>query len=103
MKLLSITEQMYLIAILSLDKNAYGVKIREKVINLTGKTMVFGTLYNNLDMLVRKEYVVTNKDTRHTDCKKVFYSVTDMGKKSLQECRTLQKSLWAALPKEALI
>ena len=103
MKLLSITEQMYLIAILSLDKNAYGVKIREKVINLTGKTMVFGTLYNNLDMLVRKGYVVTKKDAHQKDCKKVFYSVTDMGKKSLQECRTLQESLWAALPEEALI
>ena len=102
MKLLSITEQMYLIAILSLGENAYGVKIREKVINLTGKTMVFGTLYNNLDQLVRKGYVVTKKNTRHTDSKKVFYSATDTGKCALQECRVLQESLWAALPDKTL-
>ena len=96
MQLLSITEQMYLIAILSLGENAYGVKIREKVIDLTGRTMVFGTLYNNLDQLVRKRYVETKK-------KNDFYSVTDTGKKALQECRTLQESLWAALPTKALI
>ena len=97
------TEQMYLIAILSLGENAYGVKIREQVIILTGKTMVFGTLYNNLDQLVRKGYVETKKDNRHTDSKKVFYRVTDTGKKALQECRSVQESLWAALPDKTLI
>ena len=101
MNLLSITEQMYMIAILCLGENAYGVKIREKVINLTGKTMVFGTLYNNLDQLVRKGYVVTRKDRTNTDSKKVFYIVTDTGKNALQECRVLQESLWAALPEKA--
>ncbi len=47
MKLLTLTEQMYLSAILSLDDDAYGVKIREQVIALTGRSMVFGTLYNS--------------------------------------------------------
>ena len=101
MNLLSITEQMYMIAILCLGENAYGVKIREKVINLTGKTMVFGTLYNNLDQLVRKGYVITRKDKNNSDSKKVFYSITDTGKNALQECRVLQESLWAALPEKA--
>ena len=101
MKILSMTEQMYLIAILSLGENAYGVKIREKVIQMTGKTMVFGTLYNNLDQLVRKGYVVTQKEN-HVDNKKVFYRVTPTGKEALQECRVLQESLWAALPEKAL-
>lgn len=102
MKLLSITEQMYLTAILSLGEDAYGVRIREQVIGLTGKTMVFGTLYNNLDQLVRKGYVVTKKDEGLSDSKKVFYDVTDTGKKALQECRSLQESLWSALPEKAL-
>ena len=94
---------MYLISILSLSDDAYGVKIREKVINLTGKTMVFGTLYNNLDQLVRKGYVTTKKDDSKKDSKKVFYVVTETGKKALQECKGLQESLWAALPDKALI
>ena len=102
MKLLSVTEQMYLIAILSLDKAAYGVKIREKVMELTGKSMVFGTLYNNLDQLVRKGYVITKKDHRQSDSKKVFYSVTKTGRSALQESKKVQDSLWAALPKKSI-
>jgi DNA-binding PadR family transcriptional regulator len=93
---------MYLTAILCLGENAYGVKIREKVIKLTGKSMVFGTLYNNLDQLVRKGYVVTKKDISHTDTKKIFYSVTNEGKNSLQNSKAIQESLWAAIPKNAL-
>ena len=102
MKLLTITEQMYLVAILSLEKDAYGVKIREKVMELTGKSMVFGTLYNNLDQLVRKGYVVTRRDHGQSDGKKVFYSLTKEGKNALQESKKVQESLWAALPKKSL-
>ncbi|MFC1492943.1 PadR family transcriptional regulator [candidate division KSB1 bacterium] len=106
MGLLSITEQMYLVAILCLREDAFGVKIREKVIELTGKTMVFGTLYNNLDQLVRKGYVVT--DRKGTDSKtggnaRVYYSVSDQGKEALNESKHLQESLWKAMPRNALI
>ena len=104
MKLLSITEQMYLTAILCLGEDAYGVKIREKVIELTGKSMVFGTLYNNLDQLVRKGYVITKQSFGdvQSDSKKVFYSVTAEGKEALKKSREIQESLWSALPKKAL-
>jgi PadR family transcriptional regulator PadR len=102
MGLLSITEQMYLTAILCIGKDAYGVKIREQVMEFTGKPMVFGTLYNNLDQLVRKGYVVIRKDQSHSDSKKVFYDVTDAGKEALNKSRVLQESLWATLPKKAL-
>lgn len=103
MKNLSVTEQAYLIAILSLGEDAYGVKIREKVIELTGRTMVFGTLYNNLDQLVRKKYVLTKRNIDPADSKKVFYCVTDAGKKALEEYRILHEALWAALPNKSLI
>ncbi len=103
MGLLSITEQMYMTAILCIGENAYGVRIREKVIELTGKKMAFGTLYNNLDQLVRKGYVKTRKYDSLTERKKVFYSVTETGKNALQESKELQESLWTALPKKALI
>ncbi len=105
MGLLSITEQMYLVAIVCLNDSAYGVKIREKVIELTGKTMVFGTLYNNLDQLVRKGLVNTSKrksGSKTGGNQRVHYIVTDLGQKSLRESKTLQESLWMALPEKML-
>ncbi len=101
MKYLTITEQIYLIAIWHLKNEAYGVKIREKIIELTGKQMVFGTLYNNLDGLVKKSFVSTKKGDTGRDRGgniKVFYSLTDDGLKALQESRELQESLWASIP-----
>jgi DNA-binding PadR family transcriptional regulator len=98
---LTVIEQVYLIAIWHLKTNAYGVKIREKVIELTGKSIVFGTLYNNLNTLVKKGYVKTHKGDSGPDRGgniKVFYSITEDGKKALEDSRELQKSLWATLP-----
>ena len=103
MKNLSITEQIYLIAIWHLKGEAYGVKIREQILDISGKRMVFGTLYNNLDALVKKGYVVTKKGEAGRDRGgniKVFYSLTDDGKAALRDARDLQESLWAQIPAE---
>ncbi len=97
MKNLSMNEQIYLIAILLLKDDAYGVRIREKVIELTGKSMVFGTLYNNLDYLVKKGLLTSRKGETGPNRggnTKVFYSLTDSGKTALEEARELQQSLW---------
>lgn len=97
-------EQVYMIAIWRLGEKAYGVKIREKVIEMTGKSMVFGTLYNNLDQLVKKGYVMTEKgepDTNRGGNTKVFYRLSRAGKAALQESRSLQESLWIGIPGNA--
>lgn len=103
---LTIKEQIYLIAIWHLNDDAYGVKIREKIIELTGKSMVFGTLYNNLDTLVKKGYVITKKGEtipNRGGNTKVFYKITEEGKKALQESRELQESIWMPIPKNAFL
>jgi len=99
-----VTEQIYLIAIWHLKDQAYGVKIRAKIIELTGKTMVFGTLYNNLDTLVKKGYVATvkgNPGPNRGGNIKVFYSLTRNGKEALKMSRELQDNLWNTIPKNA--
>ena len=101
---LTMNEQIYMIAIWHLGENAYGVKIREKVMDMTGKSMVFGTLYNNLDQLVKKGYVMTEKgepDTNRGGNTKVFYRISKVGKTALQESRSLQESLWIGIPRNA--
>lgn len=104
MEQLTVTEQIYLIAIWHLKDQAYGVKIRNKIIELTGKSMVFGTLYNNLDTLVKKGYVSTIKGSPGPNRGgniKVFYSLTADGKEALRMSRELQNSLWNTVPENA--
>ena len=53
MKEPTILEQIILASIYSLDDAAYGVAIRKRVQSLTGKNLMYGTLYNALDQLRR--------------------------------------------------
>ena len=102
MKRLTINEQIFLISIYRLKDDAYGVKIRKKIMALTGSSILFGTLYNTLDALVKKGYVVTRKGeptAQRGGQNKVYYSLTREGRIALQRARELQESLWVGMPK----
>ena len=104
MKKLTLTEQIYMLAIWHLGENAYGVRIREKVIELTNKSIVFGTIYNNLEYLLKKGFVKSFKGDSGANRggnTKVYYKLTETGKFKLQESRELQEALWAPVPEKA--
>ncbi|MFC2163567.1 helix-turn-helix transcriptional regulator [Acidobacteriota bacterium] len=61
MRDLTLLEQMILAAVIALKEDAYGVSIRKRVERLTGKRMMYGTLYNALDQLLRKGYVAKTR------------------------------------------
>ena len=106
MKKLTLNEQIFLIAIWHLGDDAYGVKIRDKIMQLTGSSMMFGTVYNTLDKLVKKGYVSTRKGGEATEerggYKKVFYTITKDGLAALRKARELQENLWAEIPQNAI-
>ncbi len=105
MDLLTINEQILLIAILHMKDNAYGVTIRERILEVTGKQLLYGTLYNSLDNLVRKGYVNTNKGhptPERGGRSKVFYILTEKGKTALKESRKFQTALWQSINDFAL-
>jgi DNA-binding PadR family transcriptional regulator len=102
MKRLTLNEQIYLIAIYLMNEEAYGVKIRKKITDMTGRTILFGTLYNSLDALVKKGYVKTRRGeptSQRGGQNKVYYSLTKDGIQALQKARELQESLWIGMPK----
>jgi len=101
MKKLTINEQIFLIAIWHLKGEAYGIKIRERIIELTGTSMVFGTLYNTLDYLGKKGYIAAEKRDPKEDSqnrKRVYYTITKDGIDALQTARKLQNTLWKNIP-----
>ena len=105
LKKLTMNEQIFLIALWHLKDRAYGVKIREKIISLTGQAMMFGTIYNTLDKLVKKGYISTRKSDEtpeeRTGYRKVYYTLTTEGKLALRMARALHKNLWADIPQNA--
>jgi DNA-binding PadR family transcriptional regulator len=100
MKELTLLEQMILAAIVALGENAFGVSIRKKVAKLTGKRLMYGTLYNALEQLLRKEYVTRTKGAASSargGRPRIYYTLTPGGKKALRASYNLQQAIWKSI------
>ena len=99
---LTVLEQMILAAVIALGGDAYGVAIRKRVEKLTGKRLMYGTLYNALDQLCRKLYVSKTKDaaspTERGGRPRIYYALTSAGKDALEASYSLQRAIWDSIP-----
>ncbi len=101
---LTINEEVCLVAIWHLKEEAYGVRIRNQIKQLTGNSLILGTLYNMLEQMMRKGYVDSRKGEptfQRGGHNKVYYSLTEAGKMALQQARQLHEKLWESVPQNA--
>lgn len=101
MGLLTILEQIILTSIITLKGEAYGVSIRRKARELSGKSLMYGSLYNLLDQLAKKGYVARRVKVPAPDeggHERILYTVTVPGLKALKEAQAIQHVLWDSLP-----
>ena len=100
LKNLSVNGQIFLVAIWWLKDEAYGVKIRDKIIEMIGKKFTFGTLYNTLDYLAQKGFVTSRTVQILNQAggnKRVYYTITKAGLEALHEARALQEAIWRGI------
>lgn len=91
---------MILVALCRLGGETHGPILRDLMIELTGKTIVYGTLYNSLEYLIRKGYVESRRGqpTRERGGKaKQIYRIISEGREALLETRRLRDRLWHGL------
>ncbi len=101
MQELSKNEELILLSIWKLQGNAYGVTIRKNVMGITKKTLHYGSLYNTLDLLVRKGLAVSQKSEPTAEKggrSKILYNITALGKEALIATREIQNSAWEGIP-----
>ena len=104
MSKLTVNEEICLVAVWHLGDEAYGVNIRKKIKELTGHSLILGTLYNMLEQMMRKGYVTSRKGEatfQRGGHNKVYYSLTKHGEEALQEARKLHENLWKSVPRNA--
>ena len=100
MKILSNQEEILLLAIRSLGDEAYGVPIRKKVSQVTGKEWSIGAIYDPLYRLEKKELVkseLSNPTNERGGRSKRIFSITDTGLKALQEHKSVREQLWKSI------
>ncbi len=101
MKVLTIHEQILLLAIWRLKDNAYGVRIRQSVAEETDMVYTYGTLYSSLEQLVKKGYVsktIGEATAERGGRRKIYYNVSKEGMTALKEAKELQNTLWNGIP-----
>jgi DNA-binding PadR family transcriptional regulator len=93
-------EEIYLLAIWKLQKTAYGVQIKKKITEMTGKKLSYGALYFTLEQIYKKGYVtrtVGDPTPVRGGCSKIYYQLTTKGKESLRAAFKLQESIWEGI------
>ncbi len=97
MNQLTFNEEILLLAIWKLQINAYPVSIRDEVMKMTNRNLVYGTLYRSLDYAQKKGYVVSKRGepTAERGGKgKLFFKLSDEGINALLKARELHQSIW---------
>jgi PadR family transcriptional regulator PadR len=105
MSVLTRNEETIMIALCRLGGDAHGSTLHEKMTELTGKSLVYGTLYNSLEYLIRKGFVSSTKGEPTPERggkRKSIYTVTPEGREALLETRKLQDRLWKGMSKADL-
>ena len=100
MKLLSRTEEFILLAVIFLKEDAYSVRIRRRLNQVTGKTWSYGALFVTLEQLVKKKFLtssLTDPLPERGGRSKRIYAVTPDGHTALHEIKHLEQRMWEAV------
>ena len=101
MTILAVKEEIILSALLMLEGHSHGAPLRKKVIELSKKEIVYGTLYNLLEVLIRKEYVTSQKSDPEPvrgGRSKTLNSITKTGRQTLEETLLLHDHIRKNIP-----
>lgn len=101
MDLLTRAEELVLLAVWKLGKEAYSVSIRDLLNKTTGQYWSFGAVYMPLDRLVKRNYLNSNMadpTAERGGRSKRMYVSTKIGLDALTFIRKIQNELWEGTP-----
>ncbi len=94
-------EEIVLLTVGILHGNAYGVTIRDEIENRLGRVVSIGALQTTLRRLEKKGLLESNhgeSDKSRGGRPKLFFTMTSLGKRSLDNVKETRDHLWSALP-----
>lgn len=99
MKKLTVMEETIMLAIYRLEKNAYSVTIHQKILEMTGKDMIIGTLFNTLKQLHHKGYLLKTTGKPAKGGKSIrLYRISKEGSEALDQTRAMNNKIWDEIP-----
>jgi DNA-binding PadR family transcriptional regulator len=99
------SEELVLLMVWKLEEEAYSVKIRKLLKEVTGKFWSFGAVYMPLDRLTKRgllESYLADPTSERGGRSKRIYKPTREGLKALAEIKKIQKAAWEGIPEMKL-
>src|SRR5919106_907610 len=93
-------EQVVLLAVVRIGKDAYGTSIRREIEARCGRQVTIGAVYVTLDRLFAKGYLRARAGPateERSGRAKRFFEVTPAGVAALEAARHLQTRMWAGI------
>jgi DNA-binding PadR family transcriptional regulator len=97
MRLLSRSEELVLLSVWNLQDEASCLPIQRKLEEATGRSWSLGSIFDPLDRLERKKLLesrLTEPTKERGGRSKRVYRLTSLGRRSLQDLRSIQEALW---------
>ncbi|MEZ5042218.1 MAG: PadR family transcriptional regulator [Saprospiraceae bacterium] len=94
-------EEIVLLVILILEKDAYGVSIKDEIHKRLGRKISRGALHTSLSRLEKKGFIRSDFGEAtpvRGGRRKKYYQLTQNGKISLNEIKNVRAALWQAVP-----
>ncbi|MCP4724952.1 MAG: PadR family transcriptional regulator [bacterium] len=98
MDMLTKLEELILLSVWRLKEKAYGTTIFNLIQGTTNKKLSLGGVYFPLDRLVKKGYLNAYRGDATEERRglsKRYYSLTDQGRKALNELKQVNETMWA--------
>ena len=98
-------EEIVLLTIAILYKNAYGVAIKNEIEERLSRNVSMGAMHTALVRLEDKGYIKSHDGEANEDRMgrpKKYFQVTALGKKAMEYSRDTRNELWRAIPKVSL-
>lgn len=105
MKELTKLEEIVMISIWHLNDDAYGVNIKKKVKEISGKEYFYNALYTTFTQLERKGFVIKHfgePTAVRGGKRKVYFQLTKGGMAALVNAFERQSRVWGGITKESL-
>lgn len=100
MRLITRQEELVLLAIHQLQGNSYLIRIRELLIENTGKDWSISSVYVPLDRLTKEGYlkeIIGNPTAKRGGKAIKYYELTDEGMSALAKLKALNETMWKGL------
>ncbi|MBT1710311.1 PadR family transcriptional regulator [Fulvivirgaceae bacterium PWU5] len=98
-------EEIVILTIAILYKNAYGVSIKTEIEERLSRNVSMGAMHTALVRLEDKGYIRSHEGEATDDRMgrpKKYFQITALGKKAMEYSRDTRNELWRAIPKFSL-